>query len=607
MYIIDAYVSEELAFVLGKALDIIHIGAPILLMILVTIDLIKAILSQDNEIVSRTVRTIKNRTIACIMIFFLPTIVEIIFTQASVTLNLNRQEYEDILSTYKSIINSNDINVGSKAQTKEINSNLLYTLEQNTTDDKDTEKLLAQSKTLTKYMFTNLKFQDLLSKFVSEDLVITYNGEKYTLSDNIDISYGSISARDIVNNGDYVVANITLKNAVINKTTLDKVNLSYFYVKTSEDYTLKKVNIDTSKESSEFTNNSKQTEKADEISSLMKFASTNPEYDYTELNKLSESKVSKIYNDNEKNVVMLNTISNSAIVNRATGFFISNGVIATSWSYIENSFMMGDTIIVSDVLNNTYKCVGLVAMDEESDIAVIKLDRSTKSYVKLGSKTALSKNDPIIAITSKTGVGLSNLVGIVSSVSDNLINVLPLEKNDWGSPIFNTNGEVVGINNSKLVDSELSNASSIDSLKELVLKLKNTKFNNIKSTSLDELKKKYYYKEQNKEEIKKFVDTKTWNKYKTIGNIENTIPLNLVKAGYYNNTLSLRYENTTSKYIDTISYSSSFTDVLVEQGYTLKYKSNENTRLMYSKGRDKVIITEEFDYLIILLVRGRIL
>ena len=62
MYILDAYVSEDLALFLGKTLNLIHIAAPILLIVFVTIDLIKAILSQDNEIVSKTVRSIKNRT-----------------------------------------------------------------------------------------------------------------------------------------------------------------------------------------------------------------------------------------------------------------------------------------------------------------------------------------------------------------------------------------------------------------------------------------------------------------------------------------------------------------------------------------------------------------
>lgn len=608
MYILDAYVSEDLALFLGKTLNLIHIAAPILLIVFVTIDLIKAILSQDNEIVSKTVRSIKNRTIACIMIFFLPTIVEVIFTQASVTLNLDKKEYEDILSTYKSVINSENIKVGDKTQTTDISSNLLYTLEsKEKKEDTKKEELLTKSKVITKYIFTGLKFQDLALGFSSDDLTITYDGKTYSINDRLNISYQSLFARDVVDNGDYIIATVTFKNATINNTKVDSGSISYFYSKETDKYLLEKINIETSKSISDFTSKTKTNEKPDEINASSKFASTNPEYNYDKLNNLKESDISKIYEANKENIVMLNTISNQATVNRATGFFISDGVIATSWSYLENSFMIGDTIIVSDVLNNTYKCVGLVAMDTENDIAVIKLDKKSGTYVKFGDKTNLSINDPVITITSKTGVGLSSLVGIVSSVNDNLINVLPLEKNDWGSAVFNTDGCVVGINNSKLLNSELSNASSIDTLKTLSSKLKNTKLKDIKATSLEEVKSKYYYKEKNKEEIKKLVDTKIWNKYKSIGNIENTIALNLVKASYYNDTLSLRYENNTSKYIDTLSYVEDFTTTLTNQGYTLKYKSGENTRLMYTKGRDKVVITEEFDYLIILLVRGRVL
>ena len=442
---------------------------------------------------------------------------------------------------------------------------------------------------------------------VASDYYITYDGKTYSINDRLNISYQSLFARDVVDNGDYVIATVTFKNATINNTKVDSGSISYFYSKETDKYLLEKINIETSKSISDFTSKTKTSEKPDEINASSKFASTNPEYNYDKLNNLKESDISKIYEANKENIVMLNTISNQATVNRATGFFISDGVIATSWSYLENSFMIGDTIIVSDVLNNTYKCVGLVAMDTENDIAVIKLDKKSGTHVKFGDKTNLSINDPVITITSKTGVGLSSLVGIVSSVNDNLINVLPLEKNDWGSAVFNTDGYVVGINNSKLLNSELSNASSIDTLKTLSTKLKNTKLKDIKATSLEEVKSKYYYKEKNKEEIKKLVDTKIWNKYKSIGNIENTIALNLVKASYYNDTLSLRYENNTSKYIDTLSYVEDFTTTLTNQGYTLKYKSGENTRLMYTKGRDKVVITEEFDYLIILLVRGRVL
>lgn len=44
-------------------------------------------------------------------------------------------------------------------------------------------------------------------------------------------------------------------------------------------------------------------------------------YSYSKLNNLSDEDIKKIYNNNSKNIVMLNTISNSAVVNRVTGFF----------------------------------------------------------------------------------------------------------------------------------------------------------------------------------------------------------------------------------------------------------------------------------------------
>ena len=66
---------------LGKILDIIHIAIPIALIVFVTLDLAKAVLSQDNDMVSKTVRSIRNRVIAALAIFFLPTIVEYVFQE----------------------------------------------------------------------------------------------------------------------------------------------------------------------------------------------------------------------------------------------------------------------------------------------------------------------------------------------------------------------------------------------------------------------------------------------------------------------------------------------------------------------------------------------
>ena len=135
--------------------------------------------------------------------------------------------------------------------------------------------------------------------------------------------------------------------------------------------------------------------------------------------------------------------------------------------------------------------------------------------------------------------------------------------------------------------------------------MSNTKFKDIKVTSFDEIKKQYYFKDENKKELTQTLSSKIWNKYKTIGNIEDTIVLDLVKANYYDNVVSLRYENKTADYIDTMSYASEFMSNLENDGYEKVTETNE--KVMYKKGSTKVIIMDEFDYLIIILAKGSIL
>ena len=235
---------------------------------------------------------------------------------------------------------------------------------------------------------------------------------------------------------------------------------------------------------------------------------------------------------------------------------------------------------------------------------VLKLDKSVNRKVSL-SIDKLNKNDPIISITSKTGVGFTTVTGIVSSTGDNIVSVLPLSRNDWGSPLFNTRGQVIGVNTSKLINSELSNASFVSSLKDLQSKLSKMNFKDIKVTSIDEIKKNYYFQRENQEQIKNSIPTKIWNKYKSIGNIEESIVLDLVKASYYDDTVSLRYKNNTSDYIDSFTYVSDFLANIEKDGY--KKEASYNEKLLYQKGTTKIIIMKEFDYLIIVLAKGSIL
>ena len=79
----------------------------------------------------------------------------------------------------------------------------------------------------------------------------------------------------------------------------------------------------------------------------------------------------------------------------------------------------------------------------------------------------------------------------------------------------------------------------------------------------------------------------------------------MIKASYYEDTVSLRYENKTSHYIDTFSYISDFVANLEKEGFEKKVSYNE--KILYQKGSTKIVIMKEFDYLIIILAKGSIL
>ena len=602
MYIIEiSETAKPILIFLGKILNFIHIGVPIALILFISIDLAKAVLSSDDDQIAKVTRSIKNRVIACLAIFFLPTIIEVIFSKVFISLNMNEEQYKEILAGYKSVINSEQINTQDESKNTEISGKLKYSMGENQkSEDNKESDFIEISKTITPYIFSSNKFNSIISSVSSKDFNISYQGVTYNLESKFNIKYNELISNEATYNGEYIIVNVSLKDATINSgKKYEEVLVDYYYKKNKEKYELEKVNVKPKEEVSNYIESISKDENSDGVVSTKKYASIDPSYDYSSLNSLSKKDLDSIYKANLKNVVIFNTMTGSTITNNATGFFISNGVVATSWSYLQASFMNSSTIAINDINNNFYTCDGVVAIDVSNDIAVLKLNKEVARHVSFGNGNLLKKNDPILSIISKTGFGFTTITGIVSSSGDDIISVLPLSKNDWGSPLIDKNGKVVGINTSRLVNSELSRATNIDGLKKLQSKLMNTKFSDIKFTSIKELKKQYYYKDNNKETVKSSIPEKIWSKYKKIGNIEENIVLDLIKASYYDGILSLRYNNETT--IDNMAYHEAFASQLLKDGY--KKEASANDMIIYRKGKTKVVIMSEFNYLIIVIAR----
>lgn len=134
-----------------------------------------------------------------------------------------------------------------------------------------------------------------------------------------------------------------------------------------------------------------------------------------------------------------------------SGFFISNdGYVMTNAHVVDGA----DEIIVRT--NDRREFVAtVVGADKRSDIALIKVDASALPTVKIGSAKDLKVGEWVLAIGSPFGFDHSATAGIVSAKGRSLPteNYVPFIQTDVainpgnsGGPLFNLDGEVVGVN-----------------------------------------------------------------------------------------------------------------------------------------------------------------
>lgn len=134
-----------------------------------------------------------------------------------------------------------------------------------------------------------------------------------------------------------------------------------------------------------------------------------------------------------------------------SGFIISeDGYILTNNHVVENA----DEIIVSLADRRTFKAK-LIGGDKTTDVALLKIDAKNLPKIKLSADDDLQAGEWVFAMGSPFGFDHSVTAGIVSAVGRALpdSNYVPFIQTDVainpgnsGGPLFNLDGEVVGIN-----------------------------------------------------------------------------------------------------------------------------------------------------------------
>ena len=135
-----------------------------------------------------------------------------------------------------------------------------------------------------------------------------------------------------------------------------------------------------------------------------------------------------------------------------SGFVISSdGYILTNRHVVANADSV--TVHFSDHRSYPAKIVGA---DKVYDIAVLKIDATNLPTVQIGNSNDLQPGQWVVAIGSPLGLDHSVSAGIVSYVGRSLGNDqetvpfiqtdVPINRGNSGGPLFNLQGQVVGIN-----------------------------------------------------------------------------------------------------------------------------------------------------------------
>lgn len=140
-----------------------------------------------------------------------------------------------------------------------------------------------------------------------------------------------------------------------------------------------------------------------------------------------------------------------------SGFFISSdGYIVTNNHVIaSDSGQVVNSITVTLTNGKEYKA-RIIGRDTTSDLAVLKIDETGLPFVRFGQSSNLRAGDWVVAIGNPLGIGSSVTAGIISAVQRNfgagaydrfIQTDTAINQGNSGGPLFDMNGNVVGINN----------------------------------------------------------------------------------------------------------------------------------------------------------------
>ncbi len=151
----------------------------------------------------------------------------------------------------------------------------------------------------------------------------------------------------------------------------------------------------------------------------------------------------------------------SISINTATSAkeFGSGFIVSKEGFVVTNNHVIDDASEIIITLNNEQKFrAKIISIDKKTDIALLKIESEKEfPFVKFGDSSKARIGDWILIAGNPYGIGLSLSAGIISAKGRNLSNSkieeflqtdAAINNGNSGGPMFNLNGEVIGVNNS---------------------------------------------------------------------------------------------------------------------------------------------------------------
>lgn len=182
-----------------------------------------------------------------------------------------------------------------------------------------------------------------------------------------------------------------------------------------------------------------------------------------------------IYKNNVESVVLISAkVTGSNMFGQATtGVSTGSGFVLTEDGYVvtNHHVVEGASGVTVTMHDGTEYVATVVGSDSTNDVAVLKIEEAVQlQAVTIGSSEALSVGDQVVAIGNPLGELTSTLtVGYVSAKERDVttdgktINMIQtdaaINSGNSGGPLFNSQGEVVGITTAKYSGSSSSGAT----------------------------------------------------------------------------------------------------------------------------------------------------